>query len=104
MSQAAFGQRRDLRKLCQSCRRRKARFAYRGRVKADPDHTLCFECYRQECQRRRAIQLAQRPARHVSVFVRQRPVRPTDRVSSAAHANPASGSAGVSYSISSPCS
>lgn len=40
--------------LCQRCRDRKARFQYRGEVRADRDHTLCFECYRSERERRRA--------------------------------------------------
>jgi hypothetical protein len=44
--------------LCQRCRDRKARFQYRGEVRADRDHTLCFECYRSERERRRAHVLA----------------------------------------------
>jgi hypothetical protein len=59
MSGSAFDQSKEARKLCQSCHDRKARFAFRGRVKADRDHTLCFECYRAERQRRRAAALAQ---------------------------------------------
>jgi len=43
---------------CQGCRERKARFRFRGRVKADRDHTLCFECYRAARERRRAEMLA----------------------------------------------
>lgn len=51
--------------LCQRCRDRKARFRYRGAVRADRDHTLCFECYRSERDRRRAAMLAEaaRPLR-----------------------------------------
>ena len=45
---------RRLRTLCAACRERKARFRYRGEVRADRDHTLCFECYRAEINRARA--------------------------------------------------
>jgi hypothetical protein len=43
--------------LCAACRERKARFRYRGEVRADRDHTLCFECYRGELNRARARRL-----------------------------------------------
>jgi hypothetical protein len=46
------------RKSCQSCYARKARFRFRGVVKADRDHVLCFECYRSARDRRRAQILA----------------------------------------------
>ncbi len=39
--------------LCTSCQERQARFRYRGVVKADRAHTLCFECYRAELNRQR---------------------------------------------------
>ncbi len=42
------------RHLCAACRERQARFRYRGVVKADRAHTLCFECYRAELNRQRA--------------------------------------------------
>ena len=58
MSAAAAHESKRLRKLCQRCRDRKARFRYRGVVRADRDHTLCFECYRSERDRGRADQLA----------------------------------------------
>ena len=32
--------------LCVMCGRRRAVFRYRGVVKADATHTLCFQCYR----------------------------------------------------------
>ncbi len=32
--------------LCVACHERPARFQYRGVVKADRTHTLCFRCYR----------------------------------------------------------
>ena len=37
---------RASRHLCLGCRSQRARFRYRGRVRADRDHTLCFRCYR----------------------------------------------------------
>ena len=43
-----------VRTLCAVCLERKARFRYRGEVRADRDHTLCFECYRGEVNRARA--------------------------------------------------
>ena len=39
--------------LCLACRERKARFRYRGEVRADRHHTLCFECFRSETNRSR---------------------------------------------------
>lgn len=47
--------------LCEDCRTRKARFRYRGIVRADRHHTLCFQCFRAERERQRARQLAARP-------------------------------------------
>ena len=64
MSAEAFENLKDHRNLCQSCQDRKARFADRGRVTADRDHTLCFECYRAERDRRRAFALGHLPAPH----------------------------------------
>ena len=46
------------RHLCQRCHDRKARFRYRGVVRADSGHTLCFECYRSERNRTAAHRLA----------------------------------------------
>jgi hypothetical protein len=43
--------------LCAACQERKARFKYRGEVRADRDHNLCFECYRGETNRARARRL-----------------------------------------------
>ena len=45
--------------LCAACQARKARFRYRGRVRANRDHTLCFECYRREIDRTRARRLTE---------------------------------------------
>ena len=54
MSLTAARESKHIRRRCQSCRRRKARFQYRGLVRADRDHTLCFECYRALRDQRRA--------------------------------------------------
>src|SRR4051812_32152368 len=50
------GRRRSkrLKHLCAACQERKARFRYRGEVRADRDHTLCFACYRGQVSRTRA--------------------------------------------------
>ena len=58
MSLAAAHESKRTRQACQSCRDRKARFRYRDSVRADRDHTLCFECYRREQERQRATRLA----------------------------------------------
>lgn len=34
------------RKLCVSCQQRRSLFRFRGVVKRDDDHTLCFRCFR----------------------------------------------------------
>ena len=54
MSLTARHEDRKARRMCERCRDRKARFQYRGHVKVDRDHTLCFECYRSERERQRA--------------------------------------------------
>ena len=58
MSMAASHESKQLKQFCQRCRERKARFQYRGVVRADRDHTLCFECFRSERDRQRASRLA----------------------------------------------
>jgi hypothetical protein len=45
-------------RLCLACGERRALFSYRGAVKADHDHNLCFECFRAESNRLRARGLA----------------------------------------------
>ena len=45
--------------LCEACQERKARFRHRGEVRADRDHTLCFECHRGEINRARARRLTE---------------------------------------------
>ena len=57
MSFSAAHESKQVRQICQSCHDRKARFQYRGIVKADRDHVLCFECYRSEVNRQRAPRL-----------------------------------------------
>jgi hypothetical protein len=32
--------------VCLSCQQRRSLFRYRDAVKADADHTLCFQCFR----------------------------------------------------------
>jgi hypothetical protein len=46
------------RRLCLECGERRPRFRHRGVVKCDPDHTLCFRCYRAVTQRARAVRLS----------------------------------------------
>jgi hypothetical protein len=60
MSFSAAHEFKAFRKNCQSCQERKARFRYRGVIRADREHTLCFECYRSARDRRRAQMLADR--------------------------------------------
>ena len=62
MSFSAARESKQDRQICQSCRNRKARFQYRGIVKADRDHVLCFACYRSEVNRQRAQRLAAVPS------------------------------------------
>ena len=59
MSFSAAHESKAVRRTCQSCQARKARFRYGGAVRADRDHPLCFECYRSERERRRAQVLAE---------------------------------------------
>jgi len=63
MSWAAAHQSKSVRKVCHRCRARKARFQYRGVVKSDREHVLCFECYRSEVNRLRARRLRSGPIR-----------------------------------------
>lgn len=59
MSTTELRRARAPRHLCQRCRDRTPRFRYRGVVRADHDHSLCFECYRSELNYARARRLAQ---------------------------------------------
>ena len=73
MSEAAHSQSKEVRRRCESCEQRKARFRFRGVVKADRDHTLCFECFRAERERRRAQLLAEVPRAAAITFIPGRP-------------------------------
>ena len=42
-------------KVCIECRGRRALFRYRGVVKWDPHHTLCFRCWRGQTNRMRTL-------------------------------------------------
>jgi hypothetical protein len=42
-------------KLCASCRERRALFCYRGVVKADKRHVLCLKCHRARLDHLRAF-------------------------------------------------
>lgn len=52
---------RDERHLCATCCERKAKYRYRGHVRADRTHVLCFQCFRAARERMRAQQLSQLP-------------------------------------------
>ena len=45
---------RHERHVCLECYAHPARFQYRGQVRADRDHTLCFRCFRAHIERTRA--------------------------------------------------
>ena len=47
-------------RICVHCHERKSLFRYRGAVKADRDHTLCFRCYRALHNSVRALRMAHR--------------------------------------------
>ena len=49
--------RRLPRHTCRGCAVRPARFRYRGSVRADRDHELCFRCFRAVLERLRAQRL-----------------------------------------------
>ena len=44
-------------RLCSACGARPARFQYRGVVRADRTHTLCFQCFRAAANRARALSI-----------------------------------------------
>ena len=46
------------RHVCRRCQRHPARFRYRGEVRADRDHDMCFQCYRAELNRQRSRSMA----------------------------------------------
>jgi hypothetical protein len=56
MSPAISRFRRLPRHTCRSCQQHRARFRYRGEVRADRDHELCFQCFRAMVNRLRMSQ------------------------------------------------
>jgi hypothetical protein len=54
MSFTAAHESKQARRSCQACHDRKARFRFRGKVRADRDHVLCFACFRAQRDRHRA--------------------------------------------------
>ena len=84
MSFAAEHRLKRAQSRCQICRERKARFRYRGVVRADRDHTLCFECYRSQRDRQRARSLADTGGNLRLPFdVAEKPGMPEDRAQAA---------------------
>ena len=41
------------RHTCRTCHEHPAKFRFRGQVRADRDHELCFQCFRAEVNRQR---------------------------------------------------
>jgi hypothetical protein len=63
MLRLRFGRRAPaVRHVCRECESRRALFRYRGIVKWDRYHTLCFQCYRRHVDRLRATALLSTPA------------------------------------------
>jgi len=50
--------RRLTRHTCRACEAHPARFRYRGEVRADRDHELCFRCFRATVNRLHARRLS----------------------------------------------
>ena len=59
---------REDRHLCADCRQRKAKYQYRGQVRADRQHVLCFQCFRAARERQRAQLLQVQPAQAALPF------------------------------------
>ena len=62
MSRGAARESRQIQRLCRTCRQRKARYRFWGRVRADRQHTLCFACFRSLRDRRHARFRVDHPA------------------------------------------
>lgn len=75
MSFTATHKSKQTRRGCELCRRRKARFQYKG---ADRRHTLCSACCQSAGDRRRAQLMEEVPSTrsHRSPFIPERPDRP----------------------------
>ena len=71
---------RHERHVCLECRAHRARFQYRGQVRADRDHTLCFRCFRAEVERARARRLNEMTVQAVRMELARplKHVRPRD--------------------------
>lgn len=55
-------------KICIDCQNRRARFRYRGVIKWDKEHKLCFKCFRAEANRFREVIRAEQSARMTNLF------------------------------------
>ena len=62
MSRSAARESRQRQRLCETCRQRKARYRFRGGVRADRQHTLCFACFRSLRDRHHAQSRVDLPA------------------------------------------
>ena len=45
MSRSAGRESRPIQRLCETCRQRKAKYRFRGRVRANRQHILCLACF-----------------------------------------------------------
>lgn len=54
--------RRVPRHTCRACQEHPAKFRFRGEVRADRDHELCFQCFRAVINSVRARRMAERQA------------------------------------------
>jgi hypothetical protein len=48
----------DERRVCVECKEHRALFRFRGRVRRDEKHTLCFRCFRSQQDSLRATRTA----------------------------------------------
>ncbi len=58
--------RNEARRMCVECRTRPARYRYRGHVRRDRSHVLCFQCYRAVRDSQRLAQPRTFPIRGLS--------------------------------------
>lgn len=49
---------KDQKKSCSQCSEHRAMFRFKGRVRRDADHTMCFECFRSLCDSTSARRMA----------------------------------------------
>jgi len=52
-------------KICAHCHRHRALFRYRGQVRFDHDHDLCFRCFRSVMDRVSALLLLSKPCEEI---------------------------------------